>query len=111
MAALTRASIKRGIIPRFWRRVPDISAMIGTDPNVAFKAGFGELPLIDQITFSVWPSKSAMDGFARTGCHGDAIKAVRSGGWFSEELFARFTVLSDMGSWQGTSPLARLDAA
>ncbi len=111
MAALTRASIKRGVIPRFWRQVPDISANIGSDPNCTFKIGIGELPLIDQITFSVWPSKSAMDGFARTGPHGAAIKAVRDGGWFSEELFARFLIHSDFGTWNGASPLARLDAA
>jgi len=111
MAALTRAAIRRKIIPRFWRRVPDISQMIGTEADVAFKIGIGELPLIDQITFSIWPSKAAMDDFARTGPHGDAIKAVRAGDWFSEELFARFSVHSDTGTWNGTSPLAQLKAA
>lgn len=111
MAALTRAAIRRKIIPRFWRQVPDISQMIGTQADVAFKIGIGELPLIDQITFSIWPSKSAMDAFARTGPHGDAIKAVRNGDWFREELFARFTVHSDSGTWNGTSPLQNLEAA
>lgn len=111
VAALTRASIKRGVIPRFWRQVPDISGMIGRDPNCAFKIGIGELPLLDQITFSIWPDKAAMDGFARTGPHGAAIKAVRQGDWFSEELFARFRVHSDLGTWGGTSPLSRLEAA
>ena len=111
MAALTRAAIRRRIIPRFWKRVPDISAMIGTQADVAFKIGIGELPLIDQITFSVWPSKSAMDAFARTGPHGDAIKAVRQDDWFSEELFARFTVQSDIGTWHGTSPLSHFSEA
>lgn len=111
MAALTRASIKRGIIPRFWRQVPDISARIGADPNVAFKIGIGELPMLDQITFSIWPDTATMNAFARSGPHGEAIRAVRSGDWFREELFARFAVHSDLGSWNGTSPLARLDAA
>ncbi|WP_342077389.1 spheroidene monooxygenase [Yoonia sp. SS1-5] len=111
MAALTRAAIRRKIIPRFWRQVPDISRMIGTDADVAFKIGIGELPLIDQITFSIWPTKSAMDAFARTGPHGDAIKAVRAGDWFKEELFARFAVHSDSGTWNGTSPLKNLEAA
>lgn len=111
MAALTRATIRKQIIPRFWRRVPDISEMIGTQANVAFKIGIGELPLIDQITFSIWPSKAAMDAFARTGPHGAAIKAVRDGNWFREELFARFIVHSDSGTWNGTSPLKELEAA
>ncbi|MEY1557817.1 spheroidene monooxygenase [Yoonia sp. R2331] len=111
MVALTRAAIKRRIIPRFWRQVPDISDSIGQDPNVAFKIGIGELPMLDQITFSIWPDKSAMDAFARSGPHGAAIKAVRKGDWFAEELFARFTVHSDIGTWGGASPLARLEAA
>ncbi len=111
MAALTRAAIKRRIIPRFWRQVPDISANIGADPNVAFKIGIGELPMLDQVTFSIWPDKATMDAFARTGPHGAAIKAVRAGDWFAEELFARFTVHSDMGTWGGASPLSKLEAA
>ncbi len=111
MVALTRAAIRRRIIPRFWRQVPDISAKIGQDPNVAFKIGIGELPMLDQITVSIWPDKSSMDAFARTGPHGAAIKAVRTGDWFAEELFARFNVHSDMGTWGGASPLAALEAA
>lgn len=111
VAALTRASIRKSAVVQFWKQVPDISANIGSDPNVIFKAGIGELPLLDQITFSIWPNKATMDGFARTGPHGAAIKAVRAGDWFSEELFARFTVHSDAGTWYGTSPLAQLEAA
>ncbi len=111
MAALTRASIRKSAILQFWKQVPDISANIGADPNVMFKAGIGELPMLDQITFSIWPDKATMDGFARTGPHGAAIKAVRAGNWFSEELFARFAVHSDRGTWNGTSPLKRLEAA
>ena len=108
LAALTRATIKPGILSRFWARVPDISAMIGTDRNVAFKIGIGEIPMLHQVTFSIWPSQAAMDAFARTGPHAQAIKAVRQEGWFKEELYARFVVQSDIGTWGGTSPLANL---
>jgi len=106
LAALTRATIKPGIALRFWKRVPDISAMIGADPNVLFKIGIGEVPLLHQVTFSIWPDEAAMAGFARTGPHAEAIRAVRSEGWFREELYARFTVHSDIGTWNGASPLA-----
>ena len=41
----------------------------------------------------------------------EAIRAVRENGWFSEELYARFTVLSDDGTWNGISPLSRLPEA
>ena len=85
--------------------------MIGQDPNVTFKIGIGEVPMLHQVTFSIWPSEEAMAGFARTGPHADAIRAVRSEGWFKEELYARFDIQSDIGSWDGRSPLQKLEAA
>lgn len=111
LAALTRASIKPRILSRFWGRVPNISDVIGKDQNVAFKIGIGEIPMLHQVTFSIWPSVQAMNNFARTGPHNEAIKAVRSEGWFSEELYARFAIHSDLGSWGGASPLQDLEAA
>lgn len=111
LAALTRATLRPRILPRFWGRVPNISAIIGQDPHVAFKIGIGEVPLLQQVTFSIWPSQAAMNNFARTGAHAAAIRAVRDEGWFAEELYARFAVLSDRGTWGGTSPLSRLETA
>ena len=107
IAAMTRATVKPARAWRFWSRVPDISARIGTDPNVLFKIGIGEVPLLHQVTFSVWPDAEAMAGFARTGPHAEAIRAVRDEGWFNEELYARFRIRGTAGSWQGTDPLAR----
>jgi spheroidene monooxygenase len=110
VAALTRASIRPRNLLRFWRRVPDISAVIGTDPNVAFKIGIGEMPMLHQITFSLWPDPASMAAFARgNGPHGCAIKAVRDGDWFAEELYARFRILGSTGTWGGANPLNRLD--
>lgn len=111
MVALTRATIKPSILARFWRRVPDISKVIGQDPNVIFKIGVGEVPMFQQVTFSIWPNAKQMANFARTGPHAEAIKAVRDEGWFNEELYARFTLLSDVGTWGGTSPLSKVDTA
>lgn len=109
LAALTRATIKPATAAKFWKRVPDISSVIGKDENVAFKIGIGELPLLHQVTFSIWPDAKRMANFARTGHHADAIKAVRDNGWFNEELYARFAIQSDYGTWNGASPLASLD--
>jgi len=107
--ALTRATIRPGRALRFWNRVPDISAAIGTDPNVVFKIGIGEVPLLHQVTFSVWPDAASMARFARgNGPHGQAIAAVRDGNWFAEELYARFALLGTAGRWEGGDPLARL---
>ncbi|WP_415400663.1 spheroidene monooxygenase [Tateyamaria sp. SN3-11] len=110
LAALTRATIKPGILTKFWGRVPDISAMIGSDPNVVFKIGIGEVPMLHQVTFSIWPGTAEMAQFARTnGPHAAAIQAVRDGAWFREELYARFAILGDSGTWGGTSPLEGLN--
>ena len=107
--ALTRATVRPSRALRFWNRVPDISAVIGADPNVAFKIGIGEVPLLHQVTFSVWPDAASMADFARgNGPHGRAIKAVREGNWFAEELYARFSLLGTVGRWGGGDPLARL---
>jgi spheroidene monooxygenase len=106
LAALTRAAVRPGKLLKFWGRVPDISAVIGDDPNVIFKIGIGEVPMLHQVTFSVWPDAAAMAQFARgDGPHGRAIRAVREEGWFREELYARFHVLGSTGLWDGRDPL------
>ena len=88
--------------------MPDISAVIGADPNVLFKIGIGEVPLLHQVTFSIWPDAASMAHFARgDGPHGRAIHAVREEGWFTEELYARFRVLGVEGRWNGADLLAR----
>jgi spheroidene monooxygenase len=107
VAVLTRASVRPRVLLKFWRRVPDISTRIGRDPNVLFKAGIGEVPWLHQVTFSVWPDIRSMSDFARAGGpHAEAIRAVRTEGWFSEELYARFAVLAHAGTWGGRDPLA-----
>jgi len=111
LIALTRATIKPSILARFWKRVPDISKVIGQDPNVLFKIGVGEVPWFHQVTFSIWRDAKQMANFARTGPHAEAIKAVRSEGWFNEELYARFTLISDIGTWGGIAPLSQVDPA
>ncbi len=107
VAAMTRATVKPMRAFRFWGRVPDISARVGADPNVIFKIGIGEVPLLHQVTFSIWPDTASMAAFARTGPHADAIRAVREEGWFNEELYARFRISATQGTWQGRDPLFR----
>lgn len=105
VVALTRATVRPTVAFRFWNRVPDISSVIGEDPNVLFKIGIGEVPLLHQVTFSVWPDTESMARFARhDGPHARAIRAVRDGKWFREELYARFRLLGETGTWDGRSP-------
>lgn len=111
IASLTRASVRLAALSGFWRRVPEISRRIGADPNVLFKIGVGEVPWLHQVTFSIWPDEAGMAAFARhDGPHARAIRAVREGGWFSEELYARFRVAGEAGAWGGGSPLDRHQA-
>lgn len=106
VAFLTRATIRPSAGLKFWKKAPNISDAIRDNQEVSFKAGIGELPFLQQVTFSVWPDTKTMSDFAhKDGPHAEAIKAVRAGDWFSEELFARFAVLGDTGTWGGTSPL------
>ncbi|MFO1144504.1 MAG: spheroidene monooxygenase [Amaricoccus sp.] len=102
LAALTRATVRPSRLARFWSRVPKISRRIGDDPNVLFKIGVGEVPWLHQVTFSIWPDEASMAAFARRdGPHARAIRAVREGGWFAEELYARFRVVGEAGTWGG----------
>jgi spheroidene monooxygenase len=105
VAALTRATVRLRTASRFWRHEPAISRAIGSDPNVLFKIGIGELPLVRQATFSVWPDTASMAAFARAdGPHASAIRAVRDEGLFKEELYARFRVDAVDGCWAGVTP-------
>lgn len=112
VAVLTRATLRRRHLMAFWARVPDISRAIGDDRSVLFKIGIGEVPWLHQVTFSVWPDLAAMSAFARAGGpHARAIRAVRDGDWFREELYARFTVLKAEGSLDETPATALHEAA
>lgn len=112
LAAITRATIRPAKLAQFWNRAPAISDRIGADPNVMFKIGVGEVPFFHQVTFSVWPDVAAMNAFARhNGPHAEAIRAVRDGNWFAEELYARFHILGQTGTWHGAPDLSQTQKA
>lgn len=104
VVALTRATVRPTGLVQFWKRVPNISRDIGTDPTVLFKVGMGEVPWTQQVTFSIWPDTDSMRSFARrSALHGEAAKAALDHGWFKEDLFARFALCASEGSWGGHS--------
>jgi spheroidene monooxygenase len=106
LAVLTRATVRLAHAVAFWRRVPPINAQIAEEPGMLFRVGMGEVPLLHQVTFSVWRDAEAMRAFAYRGRgHAEAIRMVREGGWFSEECYARFAVTGSEGRWQGGAPL------
>jgi hypothetical protein len=101
VAALTRASIRLPAAAEFWRKAPAAQASLAAAPGCLLAAGLGEAPLLRQATFSIWESASAMDAYARSGAHLDAIRASHQGNFFSESMFVRFLPLSIQGSWLG----------
>jgi spheroidene monooxygenase len=111
-AVLTRATVKPSRALAFWSQGPSVSRAIGENTDVRFKIGIGEVPWVQQVTVSIWPDTASMARFARGDTpHGRAIRAVREGDWFREELYARFRILATRGTWEGVDPVANLELA
>ncbi len=99
VGVITRASIKKRLMWQFWRFVPQVSSQIGKNEEVIFSKGIGEAPLIEQATFSIWPNQEAIRKFAYQGKnHAEAVKKTRQLNWYSEELFARFSIVENFGN-------------
>lgn len=106
VAVLTRASIRLRRAPRFWRYVEPTSRALAGAEGLRLAIGLGELPLVRQATISIWESVAAMQQYAyRDARHREVIQLTRREGWYSEELFARFRVLSSQGTVDGKNPL------
>ena len=103
LATLTRASIRPRAAAQFWRYAPAAQDSLAHAPGCLLAAGLGEAPVLRQATFSLWQSTSAMDAYARTGAHRDAISAAWKHQFFSESMFVRFEPLSLQGQWKGQS--------
>ncbi|MBM3365312.1 MAG: spheroidene monooxygenase [Betaproteobacteria bacterium] len=103
IAALTRASIRPGAAAAFWRYAPAAQAGLASAAGCELAIGLGEAPLLRQATFSLWDNAAAMDAYARTGAHEEAIRAAWRHTFFSESMFVRFAPLSMRGTWNGRS--------
>ncbi len=101
IAALTRASIRPSRALKFWRLSPPAERALATSDGCMLAAGLGEAPVLRQCTFSLWASTGAMDRYARSGAHQQAIRTAYGGGFFSESMFVRFVPLEVRGTWQG----------
>lgn len=101
IASLTRASIRPSRAVPFWRMAPAAQASLEQAPGCRLAVGVGEAPLLRQATFSVWDSAEAMDAYARSGAHLEAIRAAHGNGFFAESAFVRFVPLALSGQWKG----------
>ena len=105
VAAVTRARIVTRKMATFWRSVPPVSADLHQVEGLRFAVGIGEAPVGLQGTFSLWDSRQALTEFAhRRSPHVEAVRRTAELGWYAEELFARFAVLSVDGTFDGRAP-------
>lgn len=107
IAVITRASIKPAQLWRFWFKVPKVAHDI--KEKSLFAIGMGEIPLLEQATFSIWKNKAAMMDWAYQQKHKQVIKATKVHDWYSEELFSRFVITNVSGSFKGFDA-AKLEA-
>ncbi len=99
IVAITRARIKWRKNFKFWGAVPPVVTDLHNSPGLIAAIGIGEAPLGLQGTLSLWESGAALRDFAYKGqAHQVAIKQTKEINWYSEELFARFEVLTMRGS-------------
>lgn len=106
VAVLTRATIHPRHLLRFWRFVPRVSRSVENREGLLFSVGVGELPLVQQATFSLWRNSRLMKAYAyQSAFHKEVVRRTRQLGWYKEELFARFQPYASEGSWYGKDPL------
>ncbi len=102
VAVITRATIRTRKLTDFWRYVPQTGDSIYEHPDRLFSIGVGEYPVFMQATFSLWRTGKAMQEFAyRSEHHKEVVQLTRERNWYKEEMFTRFAVLSQEGSWEG----------
>ncbi len=93
VAVITRATIRLKKLAGFWKYVPPVSQSMEGQPGVIMAVGIGELPLIQQATFSMWEKGRDMMNFAyKNEKHHEVIRKTRELGWYKEELFVRFVI-------------------
>lgn len=105
-AVITRATIYPKSAFTFWSSVPRASEAFPDQKGLIFAKGIGELPIVEQATFSLWQTKQDMIAYAyRDRRHTEVIKKTRALGWYKEELFAQLQPFASTGTWNGVNPL------
>lgn len=102
VAIITRASIKTSHLRRFWNYVPQTQRAIEKAEGLIYTKGFGEFPIWEMATFSLWENMDHAKTYAyKNKEHRKAISMTRKYDWYSEELFSRFQVYKVDGDWVG----------
>jgi hypothetical protein len=99
IAVITRAKIKLSKLWQFWRFVSPASKDMQNKDGLIFSVGIGEIPLIQQATFSIWENSEKMMQYAyKSPQHTQVIQKTKELNWYSEALFARFAVEGTEGN-------------
>jgi hypothetical protein len=105
VASITRARLRLRRARGFWAAVPPVSADLREVPGLRLAVGIGEAPIGLQGTFSLWDDAASLLEFAyRRAAHREVVARTATEGWYVEELFARFRVLSVEGTFAGRTP-------
>ncbi|MCU0323828.1 MAG: DUF3291 domain-containing protein [Spirosomaceae bacterium] len=106
IAVLTRATIRLNRLRNFWKNVPIVASSMNGAKGFITSVGIGEVPFIKQATFSIWESLDDVKQFAyRQRQHAEIIKLTRQEDWYSEDLFARFSIIQSFGTINNKNPL------
>lgn len=103
VAAITRARIRPRQLRTFALAAPPVSLAASGAPGLRLATGIGEAPIGLQGTFSVWQDNRSLRNFVQEKAHARVVSATRATNWYSEELFARFTILAAQGTFRGNS--------
>jgi heme-degrading monooxygenase HmoA len=104
IAVLTRARVKPSQWRSFAQAIPPVATAMQSAEGLRFSLGIGEAPIGLQATFSVWQSAEAIAAFAYKGeAHRSVIQRTATAGWYAEELFSRYSVLSEQGQISGVT--------
>jgi hypothetical protein len=110
VASLTYAQIRPTKMWRFYVESFPRTARRATaaDSPMLAGVGFGDVPIRDACTFTLWPSSADVMRFAYApaGEHGPVQSASRRDNWLSESMFVRFAVVAHDGDWSGRDPLS-----
>ena len=92
LAVITRATIRTGALPDFWRNVPKVSSFMHSAPAL-HQVGIGEYPIFMQATFSIWENlKNLKETAYQNTPHAEVVRKTRERKWYKEELFAEFAI-------------------
>lgn len=108
VAVITRATIHAKQLAYFWKHVPKVSRSIIGKKGLLYAVGIGELPIIQQATFSLWENMEVMKAYAyQSEHHKEVVRKTRERAWYKEELFARFSPYKIEGNWSGLAELKK----